>query len=227
MKTLSLVALLSLLGASASVASASTIVNLGFDTIQTPIPGTTGDTNFINPAGWNLPADNSWGFGYGPVTNDNPEANPNFPAEVFFQKGFTAAATGSATLGSDAIIAGNSYTINVLTNSLLWDNNTAYIGSHPDVRITLTVKTDDDSILGSEILVNSVSDLGWANHAYTFVAPTEASGKYLKLEFNSNSDVGAYGLITGISATTDAVVPEPASLALLASGSLLMLRRRK
>lgn len=198
--------------------------NLGFDTITVGLPGTTGATNFINPAGWNLPADNTWQFGYGPVTDDNPEGNPFFPAEVFIQQGFSATATGSAALGSDTLVAGNTYTIGVLTNSVLWAGDPFFAVS-PEVQTTITATTDDGLALGSKVLVNSVNDLvGWPNHEFTFVAPAGADGKYLSLTFSTAAGGSAYALLSGISATT--AVPEPASLGILATGGLLMLRRR-
>lgn len=225
MKLLSMTAVLALLGAGATAASAATIVNLGFDPIQVGLPGTTGSSNLINPLGWNLPADNTWDLGYGPVDDTNIEANPKFPAEVFFHSGTTAIATGSSALGSDPIIGGNSYTISVLTQSVSWSIGNPALGI-ADVQTSLTVKTDDGSLLASQILVNSVADLNWASHDVTFVAPAEANGKYLKLEFTSNPATDTYGLISGISATTDAV-PEPASLSLLGLGAVALLRRRK
>lgn len=218
------VAVVALAAAVSSVQAAD--FNLGFDPIKVGLPGTTGATNFINPPGWNLPADNTWEFGYGPINDDNIEGNPYFPAEVFFQHGKVAVAIGSLVLGSDTLVAGNTYTISVLTNSVLWGDGPIF-AANPEIQTSITAKTHDGTLLGSQILVNSVSDLvNWPSHDFTFVAPAGTDGKYLSLEFTSSASAGdAYGLISGISATTG--VPEPTSLGLLATGGLLALRRRR
>ena len=49
--------------------------------------------------------------------------------------------------------------------------------------------------------------------------------KTLELTLNS-SDVGAYGMNTPASFAMDSLVPEPATLALLGLGSLILVRRR-
>ncbi len=98
--------------------------------------------------------------------------------------------------------------------------------------LTITGKDGSGVVTGSVAFY--LADYRFADNGLDYIVDTwnyvdlSSLGAVKRLEFGlSSSDVGSWGMNTPASFVIDSVIPEPATIALLGIGSLIMSRRRR